>query len=92
MHICHLFFNSVECVVPLYTYNYKDLYVLIIVSTKRFLANFIAANATCPECGVNEYCGCETEFECHCGYGFTGVDGSCEGTAYMYTVHMYTCM
>ena len=59
------------------------LHVLIIVSMKHFLANFIAANATCPECEVNEYCGCETEFECRCGYGFTGVDGSCEGT-YMY--------
>jgi hypothetical protein len=35
-------------------------------------------NATCPDCGVNEYCSCETDFQCRCNYGFTGVNGYCE--------------
>lgn len=34
---------------------------------------------TCPDCGENAYCSCYTDLECQCDYGFTEVNGSCEG-------------
>ena len=33
---------------------------------------------TCPDC-ENGYCSCYTDLECRCNYGYTGVNGSCEG-------------
>lgn len=35
-------------------------------------------NGTCPECDSDSYCGCSTDFECRCNYGYTGESGSCE--------------
>ena len=34
----------------------------------------------CPECGDNGYCNCYTNFECSCYGGYTGNNGTCEGT------------
>ena len=39
-------------------------------------------NGICSECGNDSYCGCSTDFECRCNYGYTGMSGFCEGTYY----------
>ena len=35
-------------------------------------------DGVCPTCGFNEYCGCETDFECRCNDELVG--GVCAGS------------
>ena len=35
-------------------------------------------DSACPTCGFNEYCGCETDFECRCNDELVG--GVCAGS------------
>ena len=57
----------------------------------NFLVYLLTVEGTCPDCGDHGYCNCYTDLECRCNYGFTGVNGSCEGNCIIYIFRSTMC-
>ena len=72
------------------TFEPVSVYMYMYISRRKYTCRNVinlpiklppsnTVNGTCSECGNDSYCGCSTNFECRCRYGFTGESGSCEG-------------
>ena len=57
-----------------------NLTIIISYITSPSYISLHAVNQTCPDCGVNEVCNCNTGFQCDCDYGYErDSNGYCVG-------------